>query len=524
MGEKDTSDEEFEPVYQKGMTSVEHRNIDAAGDDHPFGEDAQAFEADLRHLIRKVADDLYQSWEATFREYLANAETACLKAQHYAESPEQSPYDDMIVEDSYQPKVEVVWDIQEERVTIQDNGIGMAAAEVDEIFRQVGHSAARDDGTQSGQFGMGALSFVKTVGLDNAMIMTSHSRLNDDNAAYYVTLAGVEPIMGSLPEDQYGTRFQMTPNDSYPIREAIEKYAAWMRVPVRYEEIGPSGVVAFQEDYGNRKLYEDFEDHRICLGSKLPGAYEAYCSPDSNAQTLLLSMEIDRNDGRYHPNQHAAPFGFDVRILDESGKVIESSNGNEGLMPTARSDYVSMLKEARPDHITEPLLNNGDIIGQTVEAGPNSGKVVVKDSVLEAGKPLPSAHDYMPKSEVTQADVPGDSTVIFGPNQGRTVVSEDVWESMDAGRASLYIPDDELESYDIETGEGDLALPQPTSDRDRLQSHEVFWEYIGKEFARQFDEKVHEVYESIDSHDDVIDAVMSMQVSDIVVTPEGFKE
>lgn len=518
---------EFEAQYQKGMASVEHRNIDAAGEEHPFGEEAQSFEADLRHLIRKVADDLYGTWKATPREYLANAETACLKVQEFVESPERSMYDEMYVEDSWQPKIEVEWNKKEDKFTVKDNGIGMAAEEVDSIFRQIGHSAARDDGTKSGQFGMGALSFVKLVGLDNAMIMTSHSRLNDDNAAYYVTLAGVEPIRGSLADDEYGTKFQMTPKEDFDIRSAVEKYAEWMRVPVRYHEYGENGEVVFQEDWGDKALYEAYEDNRITLGIRKQGAFEAYASPDANQRTLLLSMDIDRNDGEYSPGQHGSPFPFDVRLLDESGKVIEcgcEDADHEGLMPAVRSDYEQMLVEARDPYITRDLLNNRDVVGQKVEAGPNEGMMVVADDRLNNGKPLPSAHEYLPKSEVEPEDEPGQAQVIFGPKQGKVIVSEEEWEEMDAGRAKLYVPEDELSRYNVSEGTGDLQLPQPTSDRDRLQSHEKFWQYIGQQFAAQFDNKVDEVYELIENSDDALDTIMELEPEDLVVSPAGFEE
>ncbi len=139
------SKNDIDPKYQTGQRSVEHRNIDAAGEEHPFGEDAQSFEADLRVLIRKVADDLYDGWQATVREYLANSETACLKVEEFKNNAEESMYNEMIVSDSYQPRIEVTWNEKEDKLTIKDNGIGMAAQEVDEIFRQIGHSAARDD-------------------------------------------------------------------------------------------------------------------------------------------------------------------------------------------------------------------------------------------------------------------------------------------------------------------------------------------------------------------------------------------
>ena len=518
------SEKETNVNIQQAQADVQHRNIDAAGDDHPFGGEAREFTADLRTLIRRVADDLYESWRATVREYLANAETACLRAQEYAETGSTAIIDEgeMTISDSYQPKIEVIWNKQEDKLTIQDNGIGMSAEVVDQVFRQIGRTTGRDEGGVSGNFGQGVLSFVKLVGLDNAMIMTSHSRLNGDNASYYVTLAGVEPIMGSLPEDQYGTKFQMTPNEDFPIREAIEQYAEWMRVPVRYEEIGADGAVEFQEDYGDKALYEAYEDNRICLGARQQGAFEAYASPDADARTLLLSMDIDRNDGQYEPGQHEAPFPFDVRLLDESGKVIESSNGNEGLMPTPRSEYEGMLIEARDPYIAEDLLNQGDVLGQELA---NSDSIVVSDEVHEKIQNQEihvPPRDYVAKSDLPSDAEPGQTRIIAGPHKGKILVSDEDWESMDAGRAELYVPEDELEEYDLETGTGDLCLPQPTSDRDRLQSHPTFWKYLGRQFGGEFDKKVDEVYEQIDSAPDALERIMQLDPEEMVVNPEGF--
>lgn len=518
--ERTDADESTDLHYQQGVTAVEHRHIDAAGSDHPFGDEPQAFEADLRTLIRKVADDLYQSWEATIREYLANAETACLKVQEYLDNPASSPYDDMLVDESYQPKIEVTWDQQEELLTISDNGIGMAAAEVDRIFRQIGHSAARDDGTKSGQFGMGALSFVKFVGLDNAMLMTSHSRLTDDNAGYYVTLAGVEPIRGSLPDEQYGTSFQLTPDGDYDVRDAVETYAKWLRVPLRYEEIGTNGSVVFQEDYGDRALYDDYDDDRICLAFEQEGAFKAYATEreyNADPRTLLLSMEIDRNNGN-SPDRHGSPFPFDVRLLDESGKVIESTNGNEGLMPIADSDYKQMLLNAREGYITDDLLRNKDVVGQEVLDGPHAGLIVVDDDVYNGSAPLPAGNDYLPRSEVTSDDEPGEATVVFGPHEGRTVVDAETWAEMDQGRAANYVPESELEPYDVESGEGDLRLPQPTSDRDRLQEHPTFWKYIGDHFAGQLEQAAHDLFETINGADNPVQEIADLDEDDLVVS------
>lgn len=517
MSEREHRD--FEPDYQTGKTQVEHRNIDAAGEDHPFGDQPREFTADLRTLIRKVADDLYDSWEATVREYLANAETATLKVDRFKDDPSVLPYDDLIIEDGYEPKIEVTWNKKEDSLVIKDNGIGMAAVEVDEIFRKIGHSAARDVGNMSGQFGMGALSFVKMVGLDNSMIMMTHSRINDDNAAYLVSLAGVEPIRGSLDEDEYGTKFQLTPKDDFDIRGAVERYSEWMRVPVIYREVDENGQEIFNEDWGDRSLLDSYDNSRIVLGIKEPRSFTAYCSPEATGQTLLLSMDIERNAG----SSQGAPFPIDTRILDESGKVVLSDNGNEGLMPCPRSQYESMLVEARDPYITEDLLNNRDIVGQDVEEGPNEGQTVVADDVLEEGKPLPPG-DYITKSGLSDEDEPGETRVLIGPNQGRTVVPRDEWDEMDDGRAELYIPEDELESFDIDSESGDLTLPEPTSDRSRLQEHPTFWEYIGKKFVEQFDGKVEEVHQIIEGAEDPISAIEQLDPEDVLISePRGLK-
>jgi len=509
--------EDFNPQYQEGVTSVEHKHLNAAGEGHPLGQDPLAFEADLRHLIRKVADDLYESWEATIREYLANAETATLRVQHYLDDPESSPLDDLIVEDGYEPKIEITWDKQEDRLTIKDNGIGMAGVEVDQIFRKIGHSASRDYGKYSGQFGMGALSFVKFVGLDNSMLMTTHSRINDDNFACYVSLAGPEPIKGSMGDDEYGTKFQMTPDGDHNVRSAVERYSELMRVPVIYREYDENGQECFNEDWGDKSFVDEYADDKVCLTVGEEGAFKAYCSPDAKGRTLLLSMDIDRNDGG-SSRRHGAPFDFDVRFLDESGIVFKGPHA--GLMPCPRSDYREMLIEARQGYITRDFLKPDDVVGQLVADGPNEGNMVVSEEDLE-NKPLPAGFDYITRADLRPDDEPGQAQVIFGSNKGRELVDEDEWDEMDKGRAERYIPEDELVPFDMESGQGDLTLPEPTSDRDRLQSHDVFWKWLGRQFENEFKGKVDNVFDLIDGTDDPLQTILELEPENLVVSPSG---
>lgn len=501
-----SQNQELDPYYQSGESGVEHRNIGAAGDGHPFGDEPKEWEADLRPLIRQVSNDLYDSWRATVREYLANAETACLKVERHSENADATPFDDMYIEDGYEPRITVTWDKSEQKLKIQDNGIGMAAIEVDEVFRQIGRSAARDLGTMSGAFGMGALSFPKFIGRGNTMVMISNSRLNDDNAAYLVTLAGIEPVRGSLGASEYGTKFSLDQKrEDMEIREAVEKYSEWMRVPVLYRELDENGSEVFNEDWGDQRLYNKYETGKYADDFVVPECFEAYMSSEATGRTLLLSMDIDRGAG----DQLSAPYPFDVRLLDESGKVVESSNGNEGLMPVPQIEYDEMLLDARPDFITDELLSNQDTVGVKIVSGTNEGKTVVEDDILNSDQPLPVG-EYVAESELADDDCVGDEYVIIGPHQGRAVLDKDSWEDLPEGRAAKFIPESELESFDLDSGEGDLCLPKPTTDRSSLQSHDTFWKYIAQHFTAEYDEAIKEWRRELQQSKDTMAALEDM--------------
>lgn len=499
-----SQNDDIDPYYQSGVAGVEHRDIDAAGNAHPFGDEPKEFEADLRPLIREVADDLYESWEATVREYLANAETACLKVERHVEDPESSPFARMTVDESYEPAIQVTWDRSEQKLKIQDNGIGMAAVEVDQVFRHIGRSAARDLGAMSGAFGMGALSFTKFIGNEKTMVMISNSRLNGDNAAYLVTLAGIEPIRGSLGEEEYGTLFSLDQRKKdMDIRPVIEKYAEWMRIPVLYRELDERGEEVFNEDWGGKRLYDEYSAGVYCDSFCVPGCFEAYMCEDATEKTLLLSMEIDRNAN----GSHSSPYDFDIRLLDESGKVVRSSNGNEGLIPVPRIEYDQMLLNERDDCITRELLSNQDV---TAQVGRIDGEQVyqVSEELLNSGQPLPRAK-YVTSSD--DVDEFGPEKVIIGPHKGRIVVSESEWSELDPGRAEQFVPEEELEEYDIESDEGDLCLPEPTTNRSKLKSNETFWKYIGQHFNERYDEAIDEWRKKLSQADDTLAALEEME-------------
>lgn len=467
---------DLEPYYRSGVSGVSHRNIDAAGDGHPFGSEPKEWKADLRPLIRQVADDLYESWGETVREYLANAETACLKVEHFLESPDESPFDEMIVDDTYEPLIEVTWDRSEQKLIIEDNGIGMAGVEVDQVVRHIGRSASREFGWMSGAFGLGVLSFPKFIGSNNTMVMLSHSRLNDDNAAYLITLAGIEPVMGQLDEDKYGTKFKLDQKSSdMRIRETVAKFSEYARVPIIYREYDENGTEVFNEDWGDMKLYDKYDESSYATSIIVEGAFAAYNSEDATGETLLLSMPINRNASE----KCGAPNSIDIRILDESGRIVFSDDGNEGLIPVPRDEYEQMLREERSDSITDGMLSTKDTVGLRIESDSDTKTFLVESSVPD--ERLPSRYEYV--SGAPTEDATDERVVLSGPNAGRTIVSEDEWDSLPEGRASEFIPEDELE-------DGDICLPTPTTDRSTLQENEAFWDELGDRFNKKFDDEI----------------------------------
>jgi len=477
--------------YNRSLTTVQHRNIDASGDDHVLGDEPLDWEVEsMRALIKNISEDLYSSWEATVREYIANAETACLRVQEYIEEGDSDFFDgDLIVDEPYEPRIDITWDRQNNKFTIEDNGIGMSKFTLTEVFRKVGNSGNADTGNYSGEFGQGVLSFYQIEGEDS-MLMVTHSRQTDENYAANISVAGAEPIMGERGADEYGTRFEMTPkNPDWNLRRAVEKYAEYSRVTIRYEEINENGEEAFNEDYGGKTLYDEYDKHEVMADVSVDGAFDAIASPNASNKTLLLSMPINRG-GSIELSK--LDTNVDVQLHDESGKVF--SGPNEGKIPIARSEYEAMLLERTEGIVTDSTLDSMDVVAQDIIAGPNEGKTALSNQTFDERFPDASTETYVPKRGLTGDDVPGEATVIEGPNEGCTVVGEDEWEERTADMLPNFVPEDELTDED-------MTLPVPKSDRDSLQYHDEFWNYIESEIDSQVQEIVDTLREFVEESD-----------------------
>jgi hypothetical protein len=367
------SPDEYEPNTQEGVDYQKPKNLNAASVDHPMYQRVRQRgieeEANINvedgdtvpwnvpaTILKHMSDSLYQSDEATIREFVANAETACLRVDEDDEG--------YVVPDDYQPIVEVTWNKASNEVVIQDNGIGIASATAVEVLRNIGVTTTRDTGSRSGKFGMGLASFLKLIGPMNSMIMKTRSRMTDENYAAYVNLGGFDPIEGGMPEGEYGTRFEMYPKDcDVDIREAVEKYAENLRVPLHYEEHDESDDLVFDEDWGGKTFEDGYADGTMTTTVEKSGLFKAVMSPDATSKTLLLSMPIDRNTGG-DSKTFESPYQFDVRLHDESGAVVHcecDDADHVGMTPISDAEYQMREPERRRGYVPESDLGSFDV-------------------------------------------------------------------------------------------------------------------------------------------------------------------
>ncbi|MCX9084789.1 MAG: hypothetical protein OIN87_08345 [Candidatus Methanoperedens sp.] len=83
---------------------------------------------------------IYKSWKSTIREYIANAESACIST--------------LKLDPNYVPEIRVEYNPEQCLLTIEDNGIGLSKKMFMEVFRYFGRSRNAFDPSVSGMFGL----------------------------------------------------------------------------------------------------------------------------------------------------------------------------------------------------------------------------------------------------------------------------------------------------------------------------------------------------------------------------------
>lgn len=405
------SDDWSEAPVIDNTGTAQVRDFDAASDDHPLVQHAgqKAKKTDLSGGGEFVSEEIYDSDEAFWREWLQNHETACIRrckmeielsdeypdgwlthtvwvdietgetvigvgddeeglAKYDGDAEDlraiEVPREISEVREAakslgYVPTI--TWDVfrDERKMITEDNGIGMTPKEFWKAFKSPFSSGSGVDAETGGNFGIGSNSIEKVHGAEGgAEILTKTPRPGDwEGYNAYSYRGGATAVDGPVPDDFYGTRFEVPIQESFNLsgsQESIEKYADKLRIPILYRE-HDAGSTAVEEEYEATKFTEDFDDAPITV--ERPGEFTivsgpnvcpktSYHEPD-NPDTYLISMQIERNTSGYVDTMYDVV----VQIHDEQGRIVMGPH--RGMYSDGNYVYPTAQKKKRVDELDD---------------------------------------------------------------------------------------------------------------------------------------------------------------------------
>lgn len=330
---------ELEFPAQRGSESVQDNTQSISRNDdsviHP--------RYDSREIFKTVVEKIYASKEAAVREPLSNSVTACLRAKEM--------YD-------VDPLIEVTLVTQsggDRKLEIKDNGVGMSEDLIRKVLRWIGKSTARNEGSLSGNFGLGFMACYMLVGVENAFEMHTHSRRDGDEPVSGVwqkygkfEFDDNEVLAGRMGDDEYGTKL-VFPGIKSDISDAqiydwVERHSKWSRVPVIFKHVN-DGELKIDEEYGTQTLEDTYDEDSTTFVFENE-YYKAVASPDANHRILLLDTEISYAGSRYDFRNlfSRVPWPVDIRLKREDGVIV--SGPNEGAVPVQNEGGLELSEDA----------------------------------------------------------------------------------------------------------------------------------------------------------------------------------
>lgn len=383
----DTTDGFTESKYRRPM-ELSERTVDTGESSHPLK--AELGDADHRDFMfdpqsnMKLLAGRYEDPWAFVREYIANAQTACIRRlRHEIVDADAVPerYDSVYAMSDkelrecaregglYEPVIEIYHSAHESdlpAMQIRDNGIGISVEEF-RVLRTVGLSASHDRGSDLGQFGQGLVSGFAGVGEQGDIVCDTHSYIDDASYGFRMRMSGLNDKHGY--RDSYGTTFTF-PSLTYDIRgddvqSVIEKYTELISVPVVYEQYDESGTLVTDEEYHPTYITDRFDSEPV-VWSDPNNMVTAVMWPevgrDHNSKydtdTYLITMPIDRNDSsRNDGKKFGAPFYFDLVVNYEDGRILDGKDENIGKVPVDPRVYESLDDETQADCVPKDQLS-----------------------------------------------------------------------------------------------------------------------------------------------------------------------
>lgn len=516
-------EEDFEPA--QGSVPQE---IDMADEGHPvreaLGESAhRELEAHEGSLGERFAFR-YEKAREFLREYLANAETGCIRTcrlklrEHDSETYDDEWFDSHTIEEliaeakdvtGYRPVIETYESPQGssmDRFRIEDNGIGISIEEFIAL-KKLGLSASHDEGGQLGAFGQGVMSVYPAIGKHGEGTLETWSRLDGANYRERFRITGFNDLPGKRESPGTTWSFPTFSDEAEPIdiQEAIEEYTTAMYVPVLHHVHDEDGVEIEKEEYTPDSLDEALLDDDSPRFVYEDEELEVVMSPDiksDDQQVFLVSMPIEPGCDL---KSFEAPYPFHVRFKHEDGRIYRSTRkpDDEGLIPVTASRYENELVDDR-GAVTPSHLVPGDLVGYEHDEYDQIQVPTGVDDELVAGLDGVTINSDLGAygGDIT-FDTEFDPIVAKGPNEGTPIVQYDEWVDIETSVPETYIPYDDIEeptASNMFDGDGelvdgiDIVTPQPVDDRARLEENDgaLFWaasQFVTNEFVSQAAER-----------------------------------
>lgn len=550
-GNVEQSREDFEP--NRGAVP---RELDVADDEHPVKAELGG---EYRHTLSAHEGTVgerfafrYSRAEAFIREYLANAETGLIRrARHELRQHDPSTYDSdwfqahgipELFDEArevvgYHPIIEThsaPRGSQRARFEIEDNGVGVSIEEF-KAMRELGLSPSHGEGKQLGSFGQGVMSVFNAVGKYGELTLTTWSVLDNANYRERFRIREFNDLPGQ--RDNYGTTWTI-PSFSDEAKDmdidaAVDEFASAMYAPVLHHTYDEQGVETGKEEYTYTPLVDMVDDDEPAFVYEDDYIEAVMSSSIDDPETFLVTMPIERS---CNTGSMAAPFKFHVRIKEEDGSLYHSgSDGpdNTGLVPVEdrrfENEQISAKNAVHPGQMVPGDLFAYDIddsdhyhvpVGVDDElVGTRDDLVLWDESEQPDGIEHPSTHTHR------------NPVIVDGPHEGHDIVSKDKWDSIHTEVDDTFIPRskltlDNVSRYQDEhkaSPSGDVKLPEPVDDRDRLKEHDgSLFEVVSARLRGVLDDQATELFERL--ADDGLSAWYTFNATEKEVFSVAYKQ
>jgi molecular chaperone HtpG len=212
--------------------------------------ETRAFEADVSKLLHMMVHSVYSDRDVFLRELISNAADACEKLRYEAIS------NPALLGDDPQPRISLTLDREAATLVIEDNGIGMTAADMGETLGTIARSGTKafmdriaadknGEGQQLiGQFGVGFYSAFMVAG----KVEVVSRRAGEADAATWssdglgtYTIAPADPAAAPVR----GTRVTLhllddakTYAERYTVERIVKAQSGHVPVPIVLQEVG----------------------------------------------------------------------------------------------------------------------------------------------------------------------------------------------------------------------------------------------------------------------------------------------